>query len=103
MYKASASPGFAKQIMPILRILCYNDSLVTLKVVSLTAAKFEPLIFSVSRFALSCAANMLILMILFDFCLLPAQFCYIIIYVRKFESRVQIADRCAPWKITSGT
>jgi hypothetical protein len=33
--------------MYILRILCYNDSLVTRTVVSVTTAKFKPLIFSV--------------------------------------------------------
>jgi hypothetical protein len=37
------STGFAEQIMPILRILCYNGSLVTWTVVSLTTAKFKPL------------------------------------------------------------
>jgi hypothetical protein len=44
-HKSSVSTGFARQIMPILRILCYNGSLVTGTVVSLTAAKFKPLIF----------------------------------------------------------
>jgi hypothetical protein len=39
IHKSSVSPGFVKQIMPILRILCYNGSLVTWTVVSLTAAK----------------------------------------------------------------
>jgi hypothetical protein len=33
--------------MPILRILCYNGSLVTWTVVSMTTAKFKPLIYSV--------------------------------------------------------
>jgi hypothetical protein len=68
----------------------------------LTAAKFKPHIFPMSGFALSYAANIFILMILYDFCLLPAQFCYIIIYIRNVESRVQIADLCAPLKISSG-
>jgi hypothetical protein len=36
--------------MPILHILRYNGSLVTWMVVSLTTAKFKPLIFSVSGF-----------------------------------------------------
>jgi hypothetical protein len=36
-HKSSVSPGFAKQIIPILRILCYNGSLVTWIVVRLTA------------------------------------------------------------------
>jgi hypothetical protein len=47
IYKSSVSTGFAKQVMPILRILCYNGSVVIWTVVSLTAAKFKPLMFSV--------------------------------------------------------
>jgi hypothetical protein len=82
--------------------LCYNGSLVTWTVVSLPAAKFKPLIFSMSRFALSNAANMFNLMTLYDFCLLPAQFCYIIVHIRKVESRVQIVNLCATWKISNG-
>jgi hypothetical protein len=73
-HKSSVSPGFVEQIMPILRILCYNGSLITWTVVSLTAAKFKPLIFSMSGFALFYTANMFILMISYYFCLLPAQF-----------------------------
>jgi hypothetical protein len=65
----------------------------------LTATKFKPLIFSMCGFASSSAANMFILMILYGFCLPPAQFCYIIIYIWKAENRVQITDRCVPWKI----
>jgi hypothetical protein len=91
MYKSSVSTGFIEQIMHILRILCYNGSLVTWTVVSLTTAKFKPLIFSMSGFTLSNTTNMFVLMILYDFCLLPAQFCYIIIHIWKVESRVQIA------------
>jgi hypothetical protein len=49
--------GFAKQIIPILSILCYNGSLVTWTVVSLTTAKFKPLTFSMCGFALSYSAN----------------------------------------------
>jgi hypothetical protein len=71
-------------------------------VVSLTIAKFKPLIFSMSGFALSYTANMFILMILYDFCLSPAQYCYIIIYIGKVKSRVQIANRCAHWEISNG-
>jgi hypothetical protein len=62
----------------------------------------KPLIFLVSGFTLPYAANIVILMILCDLCLLPAQFCYIIVYLRKVERRVQIADRCASWKICNG-
>jgi hypothetical protein len=91
IYKSSVSTGFAKQIVPILRILCYNGSLVTWTIVSLTTAKFKPLTFSMSGFTFSYTANMFILTILYDFCLLPAQFCYIIVYIRKVESCVQIA------------
>jgi hypothetical protein len=56
-----------------------------------------------SGFALSYTANMFILMILYDVCLLPAQFCYMIVYIRKVESRVQIADRCVPWVVEDST
>jgi hypothetical protein len=41
-------------------------------VVHMTVAKFKHLIFSVSGFALFNVANIFILMILDDFCLLPA-------------------------------
>jgi hypothetical protein len=44
-------------------IFCYNMSLITLTVVCLTAAKFKPLIFSMSGFALSNIANIFIVMI----------------------------------------
>jgi hypothetical protein len=46
IYKSSISTGFAKQIIHILHILCYNGSLVTWTFVSLTAAKFKPHIYS---------------------------------------------------------
>jgi hypothetical protein len=51
---------------------------------------------------LSYTANMFILMILYYFCLSPAQFYNIVVYIRKVESCVQIAERCAPWKIYNG-
>jgi hypothetical protein len=62
--------------------LCYHGSLDTWRVVHMTTAKFKPHIFSVSGFALSNVAN--IFMILDDFCLLPAWFCYVIINARNF-------------------
>jgi hypothetical protein len=62
----------------------------------------KPLTFLISGVALFYTANMFILVILYDFCLLPAQFSYIIIYTWKVESRVQIADRCAPRIISNG-
>jgi hypothetical protein len=39
-----------------------------------------------SSFALSYTANIFILTILYDFCLLPAQFCYLIVYIRNVEN-----------------
>jgi hypothetical protein len=54
-------------------------------VVGFTAAKFKPVIFSVTGFALSYVANMVILMILYDLCLVAAEVCYIIVYMRKVE------------------
>jgi hypothetical protein len=62
----------------------------------MTAAKFKPLIFFVSGFALSNIANIFIFMILDDFCLLLAWFCYVIVNVRNLESHMQIADWLAP-------
>jgi hypothetical protein len=59
---------------------CYNSSLVSWMVVCLTTAKFKPLIFTVSGFALSNVAKLCIFVTLYDFCLLPAYFCYIIIW-----------------------
>jgi hypothetical protein len=57
----------------------------------------------VSGFAMSCAVNMIILLILCDLCMLPAQFCYVIIYIQKVESRVQLvglyAFVVASWNI----
>jgi hypothetical protein len=80
--------------------LHYHNSLDTWTVVHMTATKFKPPIFSVSGFALSSVAN--IFMILDDFCLLPAWFCYVIINVRNLESLMHIANWCAPRKIASG-
>jgi hypothetical protein len=51
---------------PVTSSLHYNDSLDTWTVICLTAAKFKPLIFSVSGFALSNVANIFIFMILDD-------------------------------------
>jgi hypothetical protein len=55
-----------------------------------------------SGFALSNIAYIFIIMILHDFCLLPALFCYVVIYIRNFQRHMQIANRCAPWKIANG-
>jgi hypothetical protein len=47
-------------------------------------------------------ANIWIVMILYDFCLLHAQFCDKFINVRSSESHVQVPDWCANWKAASG-
>jgi hypothetical protein len=73
--KSSVSPGFAEQITSISLTLCYiGNSLVTWTIVSLTAATFKPLLSPLSGFALSYAANVFIFMLLYDLCLLSAQF-----------------------------
>jgi hypothetical protein len=60
------------RLCPISGSFRYNGSLVTWTVVCLTAAKFKPLVFSVTGFALSNCANVFIIMILYHLCLLPA-------------------------------
>jgi hypothetical protein len=77
-HKSSVSIGFRGQIMLILRILCYNGSLVAWTVVSFTIAKFKPLILYMPGFTMFYTANMFIFMILYDFSLLPA--CPILLY-----------------------
>jgi hypothetical protein len=57
---------------PVTSSLHYNDSLDTWTDIHMTAAKFKPLVFSVCGLILSNVANILIFMILDDFCLLPA-------------------------------
>jgi hypothetical protein len=47
-------------------------------------------------------ANMFILMILCDYCLLPGQCGYIIVHLRKVERRVQITHLCALWEMSHG-
>jgi hypothetical protein len=79
-----------------------NDSIVACTLLHMTAAKFKPLTFSVSGFALSNVANIFIFMILDDFCLLPTWFYYVIINVRHMKSLMHIANRCALRKIANG-
>jgi hypothetical protein len=56
--------------------------------IHMTAAKFKPLIISVSGFALSNVTNNFIFMILDDLCLLSAWFCYVIINIWHTKSRM---------------
>jgi uncharacterized BrkB/YihY/UPF0761 family membrane protein len=72
IYKASVSPGVVQQIMPILLTLRCNGTSDTWTIVRLTAAKFKHLIFPVLGFALSYVTNILVFMILYYLCLLPA-------------------------------
>jgi hypothetical protein len=44
---------------------------------------------------------MFILMLLYHFCLSSAQFHYIIVYIRKVESYMQVADLCAPFHLAA--
>jgi hypothetical protein len=74
----------------------HNGNLDTWTFVHMTAAKFKPLIFPVLGFSLSNIANIFILMILNDFWLLPALFCYLIINVRNLESHMHITNQYAP-------
>jgi hypothetical protein len=80
VYKSSVSPGFEKQTMLISLILCYNDSWLTWTVVSLTIAKFKPLVLFMSDFAFPYSVNMFILMILYDFCW------FLLCNIQKFSS-----------------
>jgi hypothetical protein len=66
------------------------------------STNYKPLISFMSDFALPYAGNMIILMILCDSCLLPAQFCYTTVYIWKMKTRVQVADQYAPWIISNG-
>jgi hypothetical protein len=51
---------------------------------------------------LSCIAIICtVMMILNYFCLLPAQFCDKVKTIQNFESHMQIADRCAPYRIAN--
>jgi hypothetical protein len=80
---------------------CYNDCLVTWMVSRLTTAMLKPVIFFVLGFAFSGVANIWIFVILYDLCVLPAQFLYVIINIRYFESHVQLADPCATFNFSN--
>jgi hypothetical protein len=82
--------------------LRYNSNLDARTVVRLTAAKFKPLMFSMSDFALPNMADICIFMILCNLCLLPASFYNIIVDVRNIESLMQFSDWCAPRKVANG-
>ena len=88
-YPASFSLGLAQQIMPYLNKFCWNGSSDILWVVQLKADTFHApyLISRVSPWKLECLrhfANILILLISYDFCLLSAWFRNQIIYKGDF-------------------
>jgi hypothetical protein len=47
-------------------------------------------------------ANICVYMILYDFCLLPATFCYVVINIQHVESHVPLVGQCVPWKFANG-
>jgi hypothetical protein len=52
-------------------------------------------------FSLSNGTYIRIRVVLDDFCLSPAKFSYVIIYIRNVERQMQIANRRAPVKIAN--
>jgi hypothetical protein len=85
IHSRPVSPGIVQQIMPNLFIY---DTLDTWSIVRLTATKFEPFKFSVLGFVFAYISNIQIFMILYDFCLFPACFGYIIVKVRNLERQM---------------
>jgi hypothetical protein len=68
------SPDTVQQILP--EHYCYYGGLDTWTIVRLTTTKYEPFMFSVLGFASAYVSNIHIIMI-------PANFCYKIVYVRN--------------------
>jgi hypothetical protein len=101
IYKSSFGQQFAKQITPISFILFYNGSLVTRKVIRLTAGMFKPCIHFVPSFMFSYAQNMVILMSCMTL-LVTCIIFYIIVNTLKLKICTQIAGRCEPWKFLNG-
>jgi hypothetical protein len=94
-HNSSVSTGFTEQIMPILRILCYNGSLVTWTVVSLTTAKLKPLIrvFSMFGFNLSYTGEHIHF---HDFVWLQLVVCTILLYVRLHTEGLKLCANRGP-------
>jgi glucose-6-phosphate-specific signal transduction histidine kinase len=68
-YRPLSIQALWSRLCLILLSLCYDSCLVTWTVVSLTAAKFKPVILSMLGFTLSYIANICADMILYDICL----------------------------------
>jgi hypothetical protein len=85
-----------------LTYLTLQRQLSHLKGRKLDHSQFNSLIFSMPWFTMSYVANMLIHMILYDFCLLSAQFCYIIVYIRKVASKSKSKSKLLyDWRCTA--
>jgi hypothetical protein len=79
------NPATVQLIMP--NYYCYYGSLDVWTIACLTAIKSEPFMFSVLGFGFAYVSNIQIIVILYDFCVLPAYFSYKIVDVWNFERR----------------
>jgi len=84
------SPGIVQKIM--LKVFFCCGSLYACTVICLTATKFELFKFSVLGFVFTYISNIQTIVILYEFCLFPAYFGYIIINVWNLECQIQSAD-----------
>jgi hypothetical protein len=84
-------------------LLLIGPATATRTVVRLTAAKFKPLIFLVSGFALSNVENVFILMILYGVCLLPIYSRYIMYVSLKAMSKSRTGVRLGKLPIARRT
>jgi hypothetical protein len=60
-----------------------HSSLDTWKIVCVTATKFEPFVFPMLGLVFSSVWNIYTIVSLYDFCLLPTYFCYVIVNVQN--------------------
>jgi hypothetical protein len=89
IYNYSFGYIHARPVSPALcRRICLILSLDTRTIVRLTATKFEPFCVFGVGFRFCYVSNIHIIVILYDFYLLPAYFCYIIVNVRNFERQI---------------
>jgi hypothetical protein len=88
VYKIYTGPpslqAHCSRLCPISSSFRYNSTLVTWTVVYLTAAKFKPLILSMSGFSLPNIANIFVIMVVW----LPLVACIILLYNHALGARV---------------
>jgi hypothetical protein len=82
---------------PLLYCFFLYSSLDLRTIVYLTATKFQSFVFSVLCLTVSYAADIFVIVILNDFCLFPANFCYEVINIRNLELRMHIPGLCSLW------